>query len=246
VNWTQAAPVVLAAFLASLVEFVEALTIVLAAGLTRGWRSALVGAFSGVIVLAAIVALLGPNLRRVPLPMLQLALGLLLLLFGLRWLWKAVRRAAGVLALHDEEKIFAREEAGLAVQRARSMDALGFLTSFKGVFVEGVEVVFIVIAVGAAGDLLVAASIGALLAAAAVVILGLALHRPLARVPENALKFAVGVLLSAFGAFWIGEGSGSHWPGGDWAIPVLIVLVLLAALSAVRILKLRSRVAAIQ
>lgn len=245
-DWTQAAPVVLAAFLASLVEFVEALTIVLAAALTRGWRSALAGAVSGAVVLAAIVALLGPNLRRVPLPMLQLALGILLLIFGVRWLKKAVLRAAGILALHDEEKIFDRAKAGLAAGQARRIDALGFITSFKGVFVEGVEVVFIVIATGAAGGLLLPASAGALLAAIVVAALGLVLHRPLARVPENALKFAVGVLLSSFGVFWIGEGAVFHWPGGDWAILWLIAAVLLSALGAVRLAKSRVRVAAMQ
>lgn len=248
-DWTQAAPVVLAAFLASLVEFVEALTIVLAAGLTRGWRSALAGALSGAVVLAAIVALLGPNLRLVPLSALQLALGVLLLIFGFRWLRKAVLRAAGVLALHDEDKIFAREKAGLAgltMKSATAIDVLGFVTSFKGVFVEGVEVVFIVIATGAAGGLLLPASAGALLAAIVVAAVGLALHRPLARVPENALKFAVGVLLSSFGVFWTGEGAGLRWPGGDWAIPWLIAAVLTGALTAVRIAKSRARVAAMQ
>ncbi|MGH9639045.1 MAG: COG4280 domain-containing protein [Bryobacteraceae bacterium] len=253
-DWNQAAPVVLAAFLASLVEFVEALTIVLAAGLTRGWRSALTGAFSGAVVLAAIVALLGPNLRLVPLPKLQLALGLLLLAFGLRWLWKAVLRAAGVKAPHNEEKIFERHKAVLqgfggadhrflwSANSIRSIDALGFVTAFKGVFVEGVEVVFIVIATGAAGGLLLPAGAGALFAAIVVAVLGFALHRPLARVPENALKFAVGVLLSSFGVFWIGEGAGFPWPGGDWAIPWLIAVVLVAALCAVRAAKSRSRV----
>ncbi|HEX7360227.1 MAG TPA: hypothetical protein VF283_07025 [Bryobacteraceae bacterium] len=258
-DWNQAAPVVLAAFLASLVEFVEALTIVLAAGLTRGWRSALAGAFSGAVVLAAIVVVLGPNLRRVPLSILQLALGLLLLAFGLRWLRKAVLRAAGVKALHDEEKIFAREKtelggadhrllwsARLRGRGERAIDALGFVTSFKGVFVEGVEVVFIVIATGAAGGLLLPASAGALFAAIVVVVLGFALHRPLARIPENALKFAVGVLLSSFGVFWIGEGAGFPWPGGDWAIPLLLAVVLVAALCAVRAAKSRSRVPALR
>lgn len=246
VNWTQAAPVVLAAFLASLVEFVEALTIVLAAGLTRGWRSALAGALSGAVVLAAIVALLGPNLHRVPLPILQLALGTLLLIFGMRWLRKAVLRAAGMLALHDEEKIFHQATAGLAAGHVAAIDTLGFVTSFKGIFVEGVEVVFIVIATGAASGLLIPASAGALLAAIVVAVLGLVLHRPLARVPENALKFAVGVLLSSFGVFWIGEGAAFHWPGGDWAIPGLIAAVLLVSLGAVHIAKSRVRVAAMK
>ncbi|MGH9584659.1 MAG: COG4280 domain-containing protein [Bryobacteraceae bacterium] len=245
-NWTHAAPAVLAAFLAALVEFVEALTIVLAAGLTRGWRSALAGAFSGAAILAGLVALLGPNMRLVPIARLQLALGILLLLFGTRWLRKAILRAAGVVPLHDEAKIFARKKAGLTAPRGlpvrptTSIDALGFFTSLKGVFIEGLEVVFIVIAVGATGGLLVAASAGAILAAIVVVALGLALHRPLARVPENTLKFVVGILLSSFGVFWTGEGLAFSWPGGDWVIAGLIGAFLLAALWAVRVAKSRS------
>jgi uncharacterized membrane protein len=245
VNWTHTAPAILAAFLASFVEFVEALTIVLAAGLTRGWRSALAGAFSGAAILAALVALLGPNLRLVPLAALQLAVGVLLLLFGTRWLRKAILRAAGIVALHDEDKIFARETRSLSVDSTgstASIDALGFLTSLKGVFIEGLEVVFIVIAVGATGGLLLPASAGALCAGILVLLLGLALHRPLARVPENVLKFAVGVLLSSFGVFWIGEGLAFPWPGEDWAIPSLIAAFLLVALWAVRLARVRARV----
>lgn len=241
-NWTHAAPAVLAAFLGSFVEFVEALTIVLAAGITRGWPSALLGAVSGAVALATLVALLGTNLRLIPLAPLQFGIGILLLLFGARWLRKAVLRAAHVVGLHDEEKIFARERRTLdaAARGAGSIDALGFITSLKGVFIEGVEVVFIVIAVGAAGGLLKAASLGALFAGLVVLSLGIALHRPLARVPENLLKLAVGVLLSSFGVFWIGEGAGLHWPAGDAAILALVAVFLLAALTAVHLLKRRA------
>jgi Ca2+/H+ antiporter, TMEM165/GDT1 family len=238
-NWARAAPAVLAAFLASFVECVEALTIVLAAGLTRGWISALLGASSGAVVLASLVALLGTKLRLVPFGPLQLGIGVLLLLFGALWLRKAVLRAAGALELHDEAKLFAREARALsgASRGLTSIDALGFITSLKGVFIEGVEVVFIVVAVGAAGGLLRAASLGALFAALAVILLGVALHRPLARVPENLLKFAVGVLLSSFGVFWIGEGAGLYWPADDWSILALVALFVLAALISIRVLK---------
>lgn len=238
-NWAHTAPVILATFLASFVEFVEALTIVLAAGLMRGWISALLGASSGALVLASLVALLGTKLRMVPLGPLQLGIGVLLLLFGVLWLRKAVLRAAGAQELHDEAKIFARKARALsdASRGLASIDALGFITSFKGVFIEGVEVVFIVVAVGSAGGLLRAASLGALFAALAVILLGVALHRPLERVPENLLKFAVGVLLSSFGVFWIGEGAGLHWPAHDWSILLLIALFLLAALISIGFIK---------
>lgn len=241
VDWTHAAPAVLAAALASFVEFVEALTIVLAAGLTRGWPSSLLGAFTGAAVLAAIVALLGRNLRLIPLGVLQLALGILLLAFGVLWLRKAVQRAARLRGLRDEAKIFAREtrEMGSKPRRLSSLDALGFITSFKGVFVEGLEVVFIVIAVGAAGGLLLPASLGALAAGVIVVLLGIGLHRPLARVPENLLKFAVGVLLSAFGVFWIGEGAGVRWPLGEWTVLLLIAIIFLSAVSSVFLIRKR-------
>ena len=229
-HWTAVAPSVLASFLASMVEFVEALTIVLAVGIVRGWRSALLGAGAALLVLAAVVLASGPSLTRLPIQPVQLFVGTLLLLFGLRWLRKAVLRAAGVLALHDEAKAFADESEALrrrAGTAARAIDGVAFATSFKIVMLEGIEVVFIVIAIGAGGRLLLPAALGALLALAVVVLLGLWLHRPLARVPENALKFGVGVMLAAFGTFWVGEGVGIAWPGGDAALPVLIGAFLL-------------------
>jgi uncharacterized membrane protein len=223
-----------AAFLGSFVEFVEALTIVLAVGTVRGWRPALAGTLAGAIFLAVLVAALGPALRLISIQALQLLVGSLLLLFGMRWLRKAILRAAGVIALHDEAAIYrdeTRELGGAQVLRVAGWDAVAVATTFKAVVLEGLEVVFIVIAVGAVGDLLMPASAGAAAALVCVVVLGLALHRPLARIPENALKFAVGVLLSAFGVFWLGEGLGYPWPGGEWSL-----LGLLGALMATSII----------
>src|SRR5260221_2591293 len=213
-TWTAAASAaVLAAFLSSLVEAVEALTIVLSVATVRGWRPAGLGALAGVATLALIVLLLGPFLDRVPLHALQLAIGVLLLLFGMRWLRKAILRAAGVIPLHDEAAIFAAETAALRAH-TRRLDWLAGLASYKAMLLEGLEVVFVVIAVGAGRGLIVPASIGALAACALVAAVGVAVRRPLARVPENTLKFAVGVMLSAFGIFWTGKGLGVRWPGG--------------------------------
>src|SRR5882757_7110249 len=204
-SWAVAAPAISAAFLASLVEAVEALTIVLAVGTVRGWRPAGLGAVAGLVLLAIIVILLGPVLDRVPLHLVQLAIGVLLLLFGMRWLRKAILRAAGIIALHDETTAYARETAelrGQDRQRGTQLDWFAMLASFKAVVLEGLEVVFVVIAVGAGRGMMVPASLGALAACVLVAGAGFALHKPLARVPENTLKFAVGVMLSAFGVFW--------------------------------------------
>jgi uncharacterized membrane protein len=235
-NWTVAAPALLAAFLASLVEAVEALTIVLAVGTVRGWRAAGLGAAAGLVVLALAVVLFGPLLDRVPLGVLQVAIGALLLLFGMRWLRKAILRAAGKIALHDEAGAFAATTAELSAEATRKtagIDRAAALTSFQAVVVEGLEVVFIVIAVGAGGGLIVPASIGAGAACILVAGAGFAVHRPLARVPENALKFAVGVVLSAFGVFWTGEGLGIAWPGSDLAILAFVGLFFLTAIVGV-------------
>jgi len=235
IDWAHAGPSFVAAFLASLVEFIEALTVVLAVGTVRGWRPALLGTALGLAVLFLLVVILGPALALIPLDTVQLVVGTLLLLFGLRWLRKAILRAAGVIALHDEEEAFAAETA-LLRQGAiidRTWDKLAITTAFKIVMLEGIEVVFIVIAIGAAGGLLVPASVGAVAALILVVALGIVLHRPLARIPENALKFAVGVLLCAFGAFWVGEGIGVAWPGADWSILALIAGFLAVALFTV-------------
>jgi uncharacterized membrane protein len=225
-----------AAFLASLVEAVEALTIVLAVATVRGWRPAGLGAFAGLAVLVLIVAALGPLLDRVPLHLLQLAIGVLLLLFGMRWLRKAILRSAGIIRLHDEAEAFAAETAGLREQASRHatrLDWLAALASFKAVLLEGLEVVFIVIAVSAGRGLLVPASAGALAACLLVAGVGFVVHRPLARVPENTLKFAVGVMLTAFGVFWTGEGLGVPWPGADLAIVAFAALFLAVGLAAV-------------
>lgn len=237
-SWTHFAPAVLAAFLASLVEFVEALTIVLAAGITRGWKSALLGAAAAVVSLGLLVAIFGPALQRLPLAALQLSIGILLLLFGMRWLRKAILRSAGVLKLHDEAAAFEKETQALGGRGAgagRGLDKIGFLTSFNGTFVEGLEVFFIVIAVGSAGRAFVPAAAGAAAAGLLVLLLGLAVHRPLAQVPENTLKFTVGLILTCFGAFWIGEGLSFPWPGGDEALIAMFLVLLVVSRFAVSI-----------
>lgn len=237
-HWTALAPTVLAAFAASLVEFVEALTIILAVGIVRGWRSPLIGTGAAMAVLVALVALFGKALTGIPLPVVQLVVGTLLLLFGMRWLRKAVLRGAGVIALHDEEAAFRDETAALRSTPGVSqggVDAVAFATAFKTVLLEGIEVVFIVVAIGAGGTLIGPAAVGAAIALLVVVVLGVVLHRPLAALPENKLKFGVGVLLSAFGIFWVGEGIGMSWPGEDWAIPGLAALVLAVALLLVTV-----------
>jgi uncharacterized membrane protein len=239
-NWAHIGPALTAAFLASLVEAVEALTIVLAVATVRGWRPAGLGAIAGLGVLALIVAGLGPLLDLIPLNLLQLAIGVLLLLFGMRWLRKAILRAAGIIALHDETAAFAAETAELheqAARRAARLDWLAALASFKAVLLEGLEVVFIVIAVSAGRGLLVPASAGALAACLLVAGFGFAVHRPLARVPENTLKFAVGVMLSAFGVFWTGEGLGVPWPGADLAIVAFAAVFLVAGLGAATLVR---------
>ena len=238
IDWAHAGPSVLAAFLASLVEFVEALTVVLAVGTMRGWRPALAGTGLALITLTALVLALGPALARIPLTTVQLVVGTLLLMFGLRWLRKAILRAAGIIPLHDEAAAYAAETDLLSHSPRRffaGWDTVAVTASFKIVMLEGIEVVFIVIAIGAVSGLLVPAGIGAGVALLVVIALGVALHRPLARIPENMLKFIVGVLLSAFGAFWVGEGAGVTWPGEDWSILALIAAFLAFALSMVAV-----------
>ena len=240
IDWTSVGPSVLASFMASMVEFVEALTIVLAVGVVRGWRSALLGAAAGGVLLTALVLGLGRTLSGISLPLLQLVVGTLLLMFGLRWLRKAVLRAAGVLTLHDEAEAFAKEVREMRRQGSvgpQAIDKIAFLTTFKTVMLEGIEVVFIVIALGAGGRLLVPAAAGAALALLLVIALGLLLHRPLSTVPENQLKFGVGVMLTAFGTFWLGEAIGIEWPGADAAILALIAAFLAIALVLVRVCK---------
>lgn len=227
-----------AAFLASAVEVVEAFTVVLAVATIRGWRPALTGAGAGVALLAILVLALGPMLDRVPLNLLQLVIGVLLLLFGLRWLRKAILRAAGIIALHDEDKAFADETAHLRAEGDRShLDWIAGITAFKAVVLEGLEVVFIVIAVGAGRGLLAPAAIGALAACVLVLAAGLVVHKPLSRTPENALKFGVGVMLSSFGVFWTGEGLGVAWPGQDASILGFILMFLAVGLLLAKALR---------
>ncbi len=227
--WSVAAPAVGSAFAASLVEVVEAFTIVLAVGTLRGWRPAAIGTVAALATLAVLIAVLGPLLGYLPLRLLQLAIGVLLLLFGMGWLRKAILRAAGVIPLHDEDAIFATETARLGTsgnRRSASLDWIAGLTAFKAVLLEGLEVVFIVVAVGAGRGLLVPAGLGALAACLVVLGVGIAVHKPLAKVPENTLKFGVGVMLSTFGVFWTGEGLGIDWPGRDLALLVFAAVFL--------------------
>jgi Ca2+/H+ antiporter, TMEM165/GDT1 family len=240
--WIHAGPSILAAFLASFVEFVEALTIVLAVGTVRGWRPALIGAGAGALLLLVLVVALGPALGLIPIDAVRLVVGLLLLLFGMRWLRKAILRAAGFIPLHDETAAFAAETAGLIAAGqapASALDWVAIITTFKAVVLEGIEVVFIVIGIGATSGLLLPAGLGAAIAGLLVIVLGLVLHRPLARIPENTLKFAVGVMISAFGIFWLSEGMGFPWPGADLALPLLAAGLLGVALGAVQLLRLR-------
>jgi uncharacterized membrane protein len=217
---------VVTSFLASAVEMVEALTIVLAVGLTRGWRTALIGVGAALAALAVVVAALGPSLvHYVPLAALQVIVGTLLLIFGLQWLRKAVLRASGLKAKHDENAIFTQELALLKSEPppAVDFDWSGFVVSFKGVFLEGLEVAFIVLTFGTNAGRFGPSAAGAGAALVLVGLVGLLVHRPLSRVPENAIKFAVGLALTSFGTFWGGEGVGVDWALGDWMLPILVV-----------------------
>jgi len=228
------------AFIASAVEFVEATTIVLAVGITRGWRAPLAGTALAVITLAVIVAALGVALVTVvPEHLLLGIVGTLLLLFGLRWLRKAVLRFAGIVAEHDEEEIYRREVAGLRAQglTRTKFDWVGLVVAYKAVLLEGTEVAFIVIAFGAKGVAAMnAAIVGALAAGVIVVALALALRSPLTAVPENWMKFGVGAMLSSFGVFWFGEGIGAKWPGDALSIPIILAAFLVASWLSVRLL----------
>jgi uncharacterized membrane protein len=225
-------------FLACAVEAVEALTIVLAVGSTRRWSSALLGVGGALLVLAGLIAALGPALTVLPIGVLRLVVGGLLLVFGLQWLRKAILRASGLKALHDEEAIFEREAgAARASAPADGVDSYALLISFKAVLLEGLEVAFIVLTFGANQDDIPLAALAATLAVIAVLLAGLAARAPLARVPENSMKFAVGVLLTTFGIFWGGEGAGVSWPGEEVALAPLVLFVLLASWLMVRDLR---------
>jgi uncharacterized membrane protein len=239
---TSAVFLVLAAFLASAVEMVEALTIVLAVGVTRGWRSALIGVATATVALAVVVAALGPALTLIPIDALRLVVGTLLLIFGLQWLRKAILRASGYKALHDEDAIFRkeREEAQRAGTVARAgLDWYSFTLCFKGVFLEGLEVAFIVLTFGSTQGSIPLAATGAGLALLIVAVVGVAIHAPLSRVPENTMKFAVGVMLTTFGIFWGAEGAGVAWPGTDVAILAILLFVIAVSFGLVALLRRR-------
>ncbi len=245
---------VLAVFAASLVEMVEALTIVVAAGVSRGWRPALEGAAAAIGVLGVLVVVVGvPLIRYIPIDTLRVVVGALLLVLGLAWLRKAILRASGHKDPHDEDKIYAATVAELSEDPSTGQpaapgapdslrqpgpaqhntaqhntaqhnkhDGVGFAVAFKGVFLEGTEVVLIVVSLGAAQHRLGLAALAAAAAALLVAVVGLVVARQLSEVPENTIKTVVGVMLTSFGVFWVGEGAGVHWPGSDLAIPVLV------------------------
>jgi uncharacterized membrane protein len=233
---------VLSAFLASAVETVEALTIVLAMGITRGWRSTLIGAGAATLALAAIVAVLGPALTVIPIDVLRLVVGALLLVFGLQWLRKAILRASGWRAVRDEDAVFARERAEAVnaphVERA-GLDWYAFTISFKGVLLEGLEVAFIVLTFGSTQGSIPLAAVGAGAAVLLVLVAGIVVREPLSRVPENTLAYAVGVMLTTFGIFWGAEGAGVDWPGGDASLFGVLGFVLLVSLGYVTALRRR-------
>ena len=231
---------VLSTFAASTVEMVEALTIILAVGVTRGWRPVALGTTGALVGLGGLVAVLGPEVTRIPLGSLRLVVGGLLLVFGLQWLRKAILRAGGLKALHDEDAIYGDE-----LQRLRAagggggaVDWYGVTVAGKGVFLEGLEVVFIVLTFGAAQGHVGVAALAAVAALVVVALAGLVVHRPLARVPENTLKFIVGIMLTSFGLFWSAEGAGAHWPGND--VSILAVIACTALVSGVTVAVLRS------
>jgi uncharacterized membrane protein len=237
--------IVLGAFLASAVEMVEALTIVLGVGIVRGWRSPLVGTAAATLVLAVLVAALGPALSVVPIKALRLVVGALLLAFGLQWLRKAILRSSGYIALHDEDEAYRREReqaAAAGTEIKAGLDWYAFTVAFKGVLLEGLEVVFIVISFGSAQGKLGLASAGAAAAFVVVVTAGLLIRGPLQRVPENTIKFVVGLALTSFGCFWGAEGVGVKWPGDDLSLLGVIAFMGMLSFVLVRVLR-RQRLA---
>jgi len=234
------------AFLASAVEMVEAMTIILAVGVTRGWRSAILGIIAASVALVVIVGILGASLvNLVPIDALRVVVGVLLLIFGLQWLRKAVLRAAGLKAKHNEAAIFEEEVSELSgvSPSGEGIDWQGFVVSFKGVFLEGLEVAFIVITFGANSGRLDIATAGAVAAFVAVCSVGVVVHAPLTRVPENAIKFTVGLMLTSFGTFWGGEGVGIEWTLKEPTIFLLVGFYWLLAAALIALLKPRPQVA---
>jgi uncharacterized membrane protein len=237
----SAAALFIAVFLACVVEAVEATTIVLAAGTARDWRSAGVGTGAAIVVLAVIVAVLGPAVSDIPLRGLRVVVGALLLVFGLQWMRKAILRASGHKALHDEDKLYAEHMAEAAAKQSRRFvlapDWYGFTLAFKGVLLEGLEVVFIVLTFGANAKNVGLASVAAGCAVVLVAAAGFAVRAPLARVPENTMKFVVGIMLTSFGIFWGGEGAGANWPGSDAALLVIIPAIALFGIGLTALLR---------
>jgi uncharacterized membrane protein len=233
---------VLGAALASGVEMVEAATIVLALGMSRGWRAPLLGSAAALGVLAAATLAVGPALEQIPIDALRLVVGTLVLLFGLQWLRKAILREAGVLGKHDEDAAFAQEVArARETSRARGpLDRYSWTLAFKSVLLEGLEVVFIVLTLGVNQGSIPLAATGAAVAAVIVGATAVFVRRPLSRVPENALKFGVGVMLTAFGTFWAAEGAGAEWPAGDAALLALVAFTAAWSLLFVRVVRVRS------
>jgi uncharacterized membrane protein len=236
-----ALPLILTVFVACAVEAVEAVTIVLAAGLTREWRSTFQGMAAALVALAAVVAILGPSVQALPLTGLRLVVGALLAIFGLQWLRKAILRATGYKALHDEASAYLKQvaaaEAAPVAGRGVVRDWYAFVLSFKGVLLEGLEVIFIVITFGDNQKDLGAAVIGAAIAIIVVAGTVIAVRAPLAKVPENTMKFAVGIMLTSFGTFWGAEGAGVSWPGNDAALLVLVPVVAVVCLGYVALIR---------
>ncbi|MGC4108151.1 MAG: hypothetical protein QM753_17645 [Thermomicrobiales bacterium] len=228
------------AFLASAVEMVEALTLVFAMGVTRGWKSSLIGAAAALVLLGITIAIFGPLIADLPLAPLRIVIGGLLAIFGLQWLRKAILRASGYKALHDEDAIFAREvaESRAAGHDVRvGMDWYAFTVSFKGVFLEGLEVAFIVLTFGSSHGSIPLAATGAVLGLLTVAAVGVVVRAPLSRVPENTMKFAVGVMLTGFGVFWAGEGIGIAWPGETAMLLAILIGTLVVAWGMVVVLR---------
>jgi uncharacterized membrane protein len=237
---TSSVILVLAAFLASAVEAVEALTIILALGVTRGWRAPLIGAGAATVVLVAVIAVFGPALSLIPIDLLRLVVGTLLLIFGLQWLRKAILRASRYKATRDEAALYQAEVAVAETAETTTyagMDWYAFTLAFKGVFLEGLEVAFIVLTFGSTQGSIPLAALGAGLALVLVAIVGALVHQPLSGVPENTMKFAVGLMLSTFGIFWSVEGAGIDWPGSDLAILGILLFLTVVALGLVAVLR---------
>jgi uncharacterized membrane protein len=237
---TSATMLVLTAFLACAVEAVEALTVVLAVGVTRGWRSSLIGAGTAILALAAVIGVLGPALSVMPIDTLRLIVGALLLVFGLQWLRKAILRAGRYKAFRDEEALYRAElvkaqTVGTTIRTG--MDWYAFTLAFKGVFLEGLEVAFIVLAFGTSQGSIPLAAMGAGIALVLVGFVGVLVQQPLSQVPENTMKFAVGLLLATFGIFWSSEGTGITWPGADVGLVGIFVFLTLVSLGLVAVLR---------